>query len=65
MDVKRVEEIINSKGIIAVTYKDSPVWIENVIKDNSTAHVKLLSSNETMNIPVEELTEKEVGSTKH
>ena len=58
MDIKRAEEIINSKGIIEVTYKDSPVWIESVIKDNATALVKLLSDNQSMNIPVEDLTEK-------
>ena len=65
MNVKRVEEIINSKGIIAVTYKDSPVWIENVVSGSETAHVKLLSTNETMNIPVEELTERSTDSSRH
>ena len=58
MDIKRAEEIINSKGIIEVTYKDSPVWIESVLKDAATAHVKLLSNNQTMDIPVEDLAEK-------
>lgn len=65
MEIKRAEEIINSKGIIEVTYKDSPVWIESVIKDNATAHVKLLSNDESMNIPVEDLAEKSTGSTYH
>ncbi len=58
MDIRRAEEILNSKGIIQVTYKDSPVWIENIIKDGSAAQVTLLSNNETINIPVEELTER-------
>jgi len=57
MDIKRVEEIINSKGIIDVTYNDSPVWIEAVIGEDETAHVKLLSSDKTMNVPVEDLKE--------
>jgi len=57
MDIKRAEEIINSKGIIEVTYKNSPVWIENVVKGDATAQVKLLSNNEVMSIPVEDLTE--------
>ena len=65
MEIKRAEEIINSKGIIEVTYKDSPVWIESVIKDDATAHVKLLSNNQAMNIPVEDLAEKNTGSTHH
>lgn len=58
MDINRAEEIINSKGIIEVTYKDLPIWIESVIRDNATAHVKLLSDNQSMNIPVEDLMEK-------
>ncbi|HYF83968.1 MAG TPA: H-type small acid-soluble spore protein [Clostridia bacterium] len=58
MDINRAEEIINSKGIIEVTYKDSPIWIESVIRDNATAHVKLLSDNQSMNIPIEDLMEK-------
>lgn len=62
MDIKRAEAIINSKGIIEVTYKDSPVWIESVIKHNATAHVKLMSDNESMNIPVEDLVEKSPGN---
>jgi small acid-soluble spore protein H (minor) len=62
MDIKRAEEIINSKGIIEVTYKDSPIWIESVIKDNATAHVKLLSNNQTMNLPIEDLSEKSSSS---
>lgn len=57
MDLKRAEEIINSKGIIEVTYRNSPVWIESIGKDTRTAHVKLLSSNEAMSVPVNELTE--------
>lgn len=65
MDIKRAEEIINSKGIIEVTYKDSPVWIESVINDAATAHVKLLSNNQTMNIPVEDLTEKDSSIAYH
>lgn len=57
MDIKRVEEIINSKGIINVTYNNSPVWLETVRTENGTAHVKLLSSDETMNVPVKDLKE--------
>ena len=58
MDIKRAEEIINSKGIIEVTYKDSPVWIESVLKNDATALVKLLSDNHSMNIPIKDLAEK-------
>lgn len=65
MDVKRVEEILNSKGIIEVTYNNSPVWIESIANDDGTAHVKLLSSDKSMNIPVKELTETDTSSTCH
>ena len=58
MDLKRAEEIINSKGIIEVTYKNSPVWIESIAGNDGTVHVKLLSSNEAMNIPADELIER-------
>ncbi len=57
MDIKRVDEIINSKGIIDVTYNNESVWIESVIGENETAHVKFLSSDKTMNVPVEDLKE--------
>ena len=63
MDIKRAEEIISSKGIIEVTYKNSPVWLENVIKDDATAHVKFLSNNQVMNIPVEDLEERGSSNT--
>lgn len=65
MHIKRAEEIISSKGVIEVTYKNSPVWIESIINDSTTAHVKLLSNNQTMDIPIEDLTEKISGSTYH
>jgi len=57
MDIKRVEEIINSKGIVNVTYNDSPVWLEAVTGEKGTAHVKLLSTDEALNVPVEDLKE--------
>lgn len=63
MDIKRAEEILESKGIIEVTYNNSPVWIESVIPENSTVHVKVLSTNTSMNIPVAQLTEKHPNVT--
>lgn len=57
MDIKRVDEIISSKGIIDVTYNNESVWIESVTGENGTAHVKLLTSDKTLNVPVEDLKE--------
>jgi small acid-soluble spore protein H (minor) len=58
MDIRRAEEILDSKGVIEVTWKNSPVWIESLVGEDGTAHVKLLASDESMNIPVNELVEK-------
>lgn len=57
MDIRRVDEIISSKGIIDVTYNNESVWIESVIGENETAHVKLLSSDKTLNVPLKDLRE--------
>jgi H-type small acid-soluble spore protein len=58
VDIKRAEEIINSKGVIEVTHNNTPVWIESIAMDSSKAHVKLLPDNHTLDVPVEELEEK-------
>ncbi|MGE5678522.1 MAG: H-type small acid-soluble spore protein [Pseudomonadota bacterium] len=58
MDIRRAEEILDSKGVIEVTWKNSPVWIESLVGEYGTAHVKLLTSDKSMNIPVNELVEK-------
>lgn len=65
MEIKRAEEIINSKGIIEVTYKNSPVWLENIISENETVQVKMLHNDQTMNIPVHDLTEKRPAGSYH
>lgn len=65
MDINRAEEIINTKGIIEVTYKDSPVWLESIIRENDTAQVKLLSNDKTMNIPVHDLMESGPRGSYH
>lgn len=58
MDLKRVEEIINSKGVINVFYKNDPVWIEGIIQEEASAHVKNLDNNQTLNVPISDLIEK-------
>ena len=63
MDIKRAEEIINSKGVIEVTYNNAPVWLESIIEDEAAARVKLLSTNQSINIPVEQLSEKHPNIT--
>ena len=63
MDIRRAEEILDSKGVIEVTWKNSPVWIESLVGEDGTAHVKLLASDKSMNIPVDELVEKRKESS--
>ena len=52
----RAKEIIESHGVIAVNYHDSPVWIEQ-IKDTENAEVTTLDTNQRMDVPMEQLME--------
>jgi H-type small acid-soluble spore protein len=57
MDQKRAQAIIDSLGVIEVTHKEQPVWIEN-IKNGTMAEVSLLATREHAAVPLEELEEK-------
>lgn len=57
MNLKRAEEIANSLGVINVTYKTDPVWIENIIKDSQTAMIKDLKTNKVMEVSISDLKE--------
>lgn len=56
MDSRRARQIIESHGVIEVNYKDTPVWIEQ-IKNDDTAQVTVLDTDQQMEVPVTELTE--------
>jgi H-type small acid-soluble spore protein len=56
MDSIRAKEIIESHGVIAVNYHDSPVWIEQV-KDKGQAEVTTLDTNQRMDVPLDQLVE--------
>ncbi len=58
MDFERADQIIHSKGIVEVWYRNDPVWLESLQTDHRTVHVKNLNTRETMNIPLSELQEK-------
>jgi H-type small acid-soluble spore protein len=62
MLAKRVQEIIDSPRIIAVHYKEDPVWLNSVNTANNMANVNLMGYTETdnMEIPVSELYETNV-----
>lgn len=54
---KRAEEIINSKGIINVTYKNNPVWLEQINDESESANVKIINSNKHLEVPISDLNE--------
>jgi small acid-soluble spore protein H (minor) len=56
LNSERVKQIIESHGVIAVNYHESPVWIEQ-ITDEQNAEVTTLDTNQRMEVPIDELTE--------
>lgn len=58
MKLHKAEEIYNSRGVIDVTYKDRPVWIESISEQSEVAHVKDLETNELKIVPILELKEE-------
>ncbi|MXQ53224.1 H-type small acid-soluble spore protein [Shimazuella alba] len=58
MDVKRVEEILESPDKITVTYKGESVWIQSVNEVAQIADVhRVGNSDDEMTVPVNELQE--------
>lgn len=57
MLVDRAREIMESKGVIEVLYQGHPVWIEQI--DQDSAQVRLLDSNQQLNVPINMLAETE------
>lgn len=60
MERDRAQEILNSPENIYVTYRNIPVWIDEVEEDE-TARIRDLNSNSVMDVPVAELTEIDTG----
>lgn len=57
MDIKRAGEIIESLGVIEVTYKGEPVWLENINQQNSTVKVKNINTDKELNVDIKDLEE--------
>ena len=57
MLTERAVEIINSLGVINVTYNNKPVWIEDIQRENNKVQVKDLKTNEVIEVEVSELVE--------
>lgn len=61
MDNKRIEEIMQSHGVINVSYNGMPVWIEAVRGD--IAEVTLIDMERRMDLPISALTEADPVQT--
>lgn len=59
MDSDRAKKIMESKGVIEVLYEGSPVWIENVL-DNNTVQVSNIQTNVKKEVPAYMLVEKDL-----
>ena len=57
MNYQRIQQIIESHGVISVSYHDSPVWIEQ-LRDDQNAEITTLNTNQRMEVPIEQLVEQ-------
>lgn len=58
LDKKRLGEILESNGIINVTYKNNPVWIESIGTDkDGVIQVRDLKTDKHMPVDIEDLKE--------
>jgi H-type small acid-soluble spore protein len=59
LDIERAKQIIESHGVIAVNYHDSPVWIEQ-IKNNQDVEVTTLDTNQRIEVLIDQLVEPDL-----
>lgn len=58
MDFERAQQIFESKGIINVLFKGSPVWIESLDPEKNEATVRpLYGITQPIQVPITELVE--------
>ncbi|HEY8889715.1 MAG TPA: H-type small acid-soluble spore protein [Clostridium sp.] len=58
LDKKRLGEILESYGIINVTYKNNPVWLESISTDkDGVIQVRDLKADKLMLVDIEDLKE--------
>ena len=58
MDKKRLGEILESDGVINVTYKNNPVWLECISTDkDGVIQVKDLKTAKHMTVDIKDLKE--------
>lgn len=61
MESNRVAEIMQSHGVINVSYNGMPVWIEGIRGD--VAEVSLIDMEKSMDVPISALTEADPMQT--
>ena len=58
LDKERVEEILESRGVINVTYKNNPVWLEGISTDkDEVIQVRDLSTDRLIPVDIKDLKE--------
>lgn len=57
MDTKKAQEIVESKGVINVSYKGSSVWIENINNETHETMIRDLNTNRNFVVDISELIE--------
>ena len=57
MDIKKAQQIINSKGVIRVEYNNEPIWIENLDEKENAAYIKKIYTDEECMVPLNDLKE--------
>jgi small acid-soluble spore protein H (minor) len=58
LDKERLGEILESHGVINVTYKNNPVWLESISTDKDGAiQVRDLKTNKHMTVDIRDLEE--------
>ncbi|WML35022.1 H-type small acid-soluble spore protein [Clostridium sp. OS1-26] len=57
MDIEKIVEIFESRGVIDVTYNGNPVWIESISKESNEVRVKNIKTNEEFMVSASKLKE--------
>ena len=58
LDKKRLGEILESNGVINVTYKDNPVWLASIGTDkDGVIQVRDLKTEKLMSVDIKDLKE--------
>ncbi|WMJ81891.1 H-type small acid-soluble spore protein [Clostridium sp. MB40-C1] len=57
MDIKRATEIIESLGVIEVSYNGDPIWLEDIDKENNTVKVKNINTAKELIVDISDLKE--------